>query len=116
MTTDLKQIDPARITRFLNLSTRQISPNVTSALQQARLKALSRQKTRSHILALSSEQGTIHSLFSSLSAQHWVAAGLLVAIFVIGSGYWQHIQQEEQIADTDVAILTDDLPIDAFVD
>lgn len=116
MTANPKQFNPSRITQLLNISTRQITPEVASALQKTRQHALSRQKAHSRALALSSGHGLPYALFDSFPVQDWMAAGLLVAMLVIGSGYWQHIQQEDQIADTDVAILTDDLPIDAFVD
>jgi len=40
---------------------------------------------------------------------------LLVAILMFAAGYWQHAQ-EQQISEIDVAILTDEMPIEVFVD
>jgi hypothetical protein len=39
---------------------------------------------------------------------------LLAAILFEGTSYWQNVQ-EQQIDETDVAILTGDLPIEVFV-
>lgn len=106
-------LDPGKITRLLTLSARQLDQNTLSALSIARQKALERQSVRSPFFALNTGHGT-HRLLPNM-AHPWVIAGLLVATLILGTGYWQHIQ-EQQIDDTDVAILTDDTPIDVFVD
>jgi uncharacterized protein DUF3619 len=106
-------LDPGKITRLLTLSARQLDQNTLSALSIARQKALERQSVRSPFFALSTGHGT-HRLLPNI-AHPWVIGGLLAAVLVLGTGYWQHIQ-EQQIDDTDVAILTDDTPIDVFVD
>ncbi len=106
-------LDPGKITRLLTLSARQLDQNTLSALSIARQKALERQSARSPFFALSTGHGT-HRLLPNI-AHPWVIAGVLAAVLVLGTGYWQHIQ-EQQIDDTDLAILTDDTPIDVFVD
>ena len=110
MNTDL---DPGKITRLLTMSARQLDQSALSALSSARQKALERQSVRSRFFALSTGHGS-HRLLPNI-AHPWVMAGLLVATLILGTGYWQHVQ-EQQIDDTDLAILTDDTPIDVFVD
>jgi hypothetical protein len=106
-------LDPGKITRLLTLSARQLDQSTLSALSISRQNALARQSVRSPAFALSTGHGT-HRLLPNI-AHPWVIAGLLVAALILGTGYWQHIQ-EQQIDETDVAILTDDMPIDVFVD
>ena len=107
------KLDPGKITRLLTLSARQLDQKTLSSLTTAREKALARQSVRSPFFVLSTGHGS-HRLLPGM-AHPWVVAGLLVATLILGAGYWQHIQ-EQQIDETDVAILTDDMPIDVFVD
>lgn len=107
-----KNLDPEKITRLLTVSSRQLDQRTLSALSSARATALQRQLVRSPVFALNTGHG-IHRLISS-PIRLWVAAVLLVATITIGMSYWNHLQ-EQQIEETDLAILTDDMPIDVFV-
>jgi hypothetical protein len=106
-------LDPGKITRLLTLSARQLDQGTLSALSIVRQKALARQSVRSPFFALSTGHGT-HRLLPNI-AHPWAITALLVAALVVGTGFWHNIQ-EQQIDETDVAILTDDMPIDVFVD
>ncbi len=116
-----QQFDPEKITRLLNQSTRQMDADAVtlSALADARQCALTMQAAQSP--AFSFATAYPHGLtrwtdrLIPHSAQMWIAALLLLAIFVTGAGYWQSMQ-EQQIDELDVAILTDDMPIEIFVD
>lgn len=108
----ITNLDPEKITRLLTLGTRQLDSGTVLALGSARQNALKRQSARPPVFALNTGHRA-HSLMSN-SPRTWVTAVLLVATLSIGMGYWNHMQ-EQQIDDTDVAILTDDLPIDVFV-
>jgi len=110
MTTNL---DPGKIAQLLTLSTRQLDESTVSALHNARQNALKRQAVRAPVFALVTGRGT-HRLIPD-SIQQWAVACLLVAMVIVGTSYWQHVQ-EQQISDIDLAILTDDLPIEVFVD
>jgi hypothetical protein len=110
MTTEL---DPGKIAKLLTQSSRQLDKGTLSALADARQNALKRQLVRTPAVALSTGRWT-HNLIPH-SRQQWLVTGLLVAIFVLIAGYWQHTQ-EQQISELDVAILTDELPIEVFVD
>lgn len=111
MTTGL---DPGKIARLLTQGIRQLDTTTLAALADARQNALKRQSVRAPVAALSTGRWT-HSLIPHPSVQQWLVTGLLVVIFVVAAGYWQHAQ-EQQISELDVAILTDDLPIEVFVD
>lgn len=110
MTTGL---DPNKIAQLLTQSTRQLDEATVSALADARREALKRKSAYSPVFTLSTGRW-VHNLIPH-SAHQWLAAGLLVAALLIVVGYWQHTR-EEQLSELDVAILTDDLPIEVFVD
>ncbi|MGC2047156.1 MAG: DUF3619 family protein [Gallionella sp.] len=107
------KLDSEKIAQLLTQSSRQLDSGTLSALSEARNNALKRQLVHSPAAALSSGRWT-HNLIPH-SGQQWLVTGLLVAIFVLMAGYWQHAQ-EQQISEIDVAILTDELPIEIFVD
>lgn len=115
------ELDPKKIAQLLTLSTRQLDEATLSALVNARQNALKRQRqsVRAPVFALTPASAHTSVRWTDRliphSAQPWIAAGLLAATLVAGTGFWQHVQ-EQQIDELDVAILTDDLPIDVFVD
>ena len=113
------ELDPGKVVRLLTHGTRQLDAVTISALVDARQKALKRQSVRASVLALAPISSYMPVRWTNKliphSAQLWIAAGLLVAALIAGTGYWQ-IVQEQQIDETDVAILTDELPIEVFVD
>jgi hypothetical protein len=113
------ELDPRKITQLLTQSTRQLDESILSALVNARQNALKRYSERAPVFAL-----TPASAHSSVrwtnrliphSAQPWIAAGLFAAVLIAGMSVWHNVQ-EQQISELDVAILTDDLPIEVFVD
>jgi hypothetical protein len=107
------KFNPKRIAQLLTQGTWQMEKGTLSALSDARQKALQRQSVRVPVFTLATGRWT--HLLSTFSNHQWVSAGLLAVMLVIGTGYWHHAQ-EQQIADLDVSILTDDLPIEVFVD
>ena len=113
------ELDPVKIARLLTQSARQLDEATVSALVDARQNALKKQLARTSVFALTPayahNSGRWTDRLMPRSAQAWIAAGLLVAILITGTSFWQHVQ-EQQIDELDVAILTDDLPIEVFVD
>jgi hypothetical protein len=107
------KLDPGKIVLLLTQGARQLDTATLSALADARRDALKKQSVHAPVFALNFGRWT-HNLVPH-SAQQWLITGLLVAIFVFSAGYWQHAQ-EQQISELDVAILTDELPIEVFVD
>lgn len=106
-------LNPKRVGQLLTQATWQMDTRVLTALSQAREKALERQSVRAPVFTLATGRWT-HFL-APISNHQWISSGLLAIMLVIGMGYWHHVQ-EQQIADLDVSILTDDLPIEVFVD
>lgn len=111
MTTEL---NPAKITRLLNQGTRHLDEQILSSLQQARAQALQRQTASAPILSFAGHRWS--SLLIPHTAQQWLAAGLLALVLVGGGSLWLQHQREQQINDLDVSILTDELPIELFID
>jgi Protein of unknown function (DUF3619) len=113
------ELDPGKIAQLLTQSVGHLDTATMSALVKARQNALKRQSVRTSVLSLSPASTNTPVLWSDRliphSVQPWIATGLLVAVLIAGTNYWQNIQ-EQQIDETDVAILTDDLPIEVFVD
>ncbi len=108
-----QELDPGKIAKLLDCSTQRLDGRVVSALNLARNNALQRQPAYAYALAPATARWT-HWL-APHSAQQWLAAAVLVAVIISGAGYWHHTQ-EQQISELDVAILTDELPIEVFVD
>ncbi|HSM97742.1 MAG TPA: DUF3619 family protein [Gallionella sp.] len=113
------ELDPRKIAELLTQGTRQLDAATISALVVARQNALKRQSARAPVFAPASvspqDLARWTDKLAPHSAQAWIAALLLVAILATGTSFWQSAQ-EQQIGELDVAILTDDLPIEVFVD
>jgi len=108
------KFNPGEIAQLLTQSTRQMDAQTLSALSQARRNALERQAAHAPVFALAGAGRGIYSLIPHAGTQ-WIAAGLLAATLVFGASYYHH-SQEQQIGELDVAILTDELPMEIFVD
>jgi hypothetical protein len=112
------ELNPEKVVQLLIKSTQQLDDTTLSALANARQNALKKQSVRVPVFTLTSASTHTPVRWTDRliphSAQPWIAAGLLAAILFAGTSYWQHVQ-EQQIDDTDVAILTGDLPIEVLV-
>lgn len=107
-------IAPQRIAQLLTRAAQQLDDNTASALRRARNVALERQSQHKPAFALSTGHGFRWLL--PHSAHQWVAMIIiLVAILFGGVSYWHHAH-ENDLAHLDTAILTDDLPLEVFVD
>ena len=105
---------PEAIAKLLTRAAQQLDGSTIAALRQARNVALQRQSLRKPVLSLSTGHG-MHWLVPH-SAHQWAAVVILLAATLVGGvNYWQHTQERELIH-LDVAILTDDLPLELFVD
>lgn len=114
--TNPKDINPEHIAQLLTRSAQQLDDNTLAALRRARAAAMERQAVSKPVFALSSGRG-MHWLVPH-SAYQWVATIILLAVILFGgASYWQQTQQQDyDISHLDVAILTDDLPLEVFVD
>ena len=111
---DRQDIDPERIAGMLTLAAEQLDSNTVEALRRARHAALDRQVVRASAYALDGKHG-LH-LPVPHTPRQWAAAALLLAVVAGSTGYWQHLRKHEMMAHLDVAILTDDMPLEVFVD
>ena len=107
-------IPPERIARLLTHATQQLDDGTVAALRRARSVALERQSLNKPVFALS----TGHNVrwLVPHSTDQWAATVILiVAILFGGASYWQHLHENE-LSRLDAAILTDDLPLEVFID
>jgi len=111
---DTKDVDPERVARLLTSAAQRLDDNTVASLRRARNVALERRSLSKPVAILSTGHG-IHWLMPH-SAHQWVATVILfVAVIFGGVDYWQHAHEVE-LARLDAAILTDDMPLEAFVD
>jgi hypothetical protein len=111
-----------KITTCLDRGTAQLKSGTAYRLQLARTEALARlalpqraaQPRLAHALA---GGGTVGGGASGVRPAMKFGLALLIALAaVFGYQQWQAYQQLKDIEDTDAAILSSDLPIDAFLD
>jgi len=69
---------------------------------------------KKHVFALSTGQGA-HWLMPH-STHQWVAVAILLVAMLFGGITYVHHTQEHDLAHLDAEILTDDLPLEVFVD
>lgn len=108
-----KPLAPEAIAKLLEQATSQLDAKTVASLLKARNIALARQLSTNPRLTLITSHTRNH--LSSHSLPRWGATTmLLAALFFGGVSYWQY-RHEEDIAHLDIAILTDDLPLEVFV-
>lgn len=105
------------IRRALDRGAREIDPSVSAQLVQARERALAGMR-RETGLQLAGHPGKVgHSLAPRLRVA-FALVGLSLGIF--GAYYWSPFDQGDdrvdEVAEVDSALLTDDLPVDAYAD
>ena len=112
-----------KITTYLDQGTAELKAGTAYRLQAARQEALARladpqrvtglQLAGAHAGGGSGTAGGGRSLWAN--GRLWVGIALIVAA---GFGFqqWQAYQQLKDIEETDAAILSSDLPIDAYLD
>jgi hypothetical protein len=100
---------------LLDRSTAQLDRDTLNRLRDARRMALQHQRTSQHVpvLAWLHEHGPAHA--SRHKSHHWGLVVLFAIILFSGIFYWQHAYEHDH-SDIDTAILTDDLPVDMYVD
>ena len=109
-----ERIAPERIARMLTHAVQQLDGHTVAALRRAHNAALEKQSQRKPVFALSAGHG-MHWLILH-SAHQWAATAILFAVILFGGvQYWEHTHESE-VAHLDIAILTDDLPLEVFVD
>jgi len=108
------------IKQALNQSTQRMDANTVADLRNARSRALDRHQAlqQAPVLAWLSHHGLwATSVSSAPKLQNWALAIILIAGIFSGMAYLQQPNEHERDhSELDIAILTDDLPVDAYVD
>lgn len=108
------KLDPKKIIHILNQSTNNLDQETLSGLQRARAQALQKQTTQAQVLQLAGHRWS--SYLAPHTRQQWFAAALLAVALAAGAGYlWQENHHQHNI-ELDEQILTDELPIEIFID
>lgn len=93
-----------------------LEPTTINRLKAAREQALARQRTAEPAFALAWADAVWGRLSGNpASAGIALAAGALV-FTLVGIQYWQRMPTVEEIEEIDAAILTGDLPMNAYLD
>ncbi len=106
-----------KITGYLDHGTAELKAGVAFRLQRARQRALS-QLAAEHApqLALAEPGGGSFGSHRFLAATRLSVAVLLLVAGVFAYNYWETQQQARDIEETDAAILSSELPIEAYLD
>jgi len=108
----------SKVARYLDHGSAGLKAGTAYRLQLAREEAMARfaDPRRASELSLAGAGGGTFGARQLLSdVRVWVGV-LLIAGSVLYYQYWQSMQLVRELADTDAAILTSDLPIEAYVD
>jgi hypothetical protein len=106
------------IGKLLNRSAAQLDQRTLDKLQSARRFALKYQQDTQHTPVLSwlTQHGLVgHHSTVGHKTFNWGLATLLVVVLLAGALYMQQSYDHDH-SDIDIAILTDDLPVDMYVD
>ena len=104
----------SRIRQLLNQGTHEVQPKVAQRLAEARERALERLGTEPALEWADNVTGDGVG-WAGLAVRVLVPVAMLVAC--AGAVYtWQQNQRAAEIEEVDALLLTDDLPIDAYLD
>ena len=107
------QIDHKQIAALLTQSAQQLDEDIVSALGEKRAQALQKQRVREPAFSFSAIGHRAHNLMPH-STNQWVAAAIVLVAIISGAAvFWSNMQDHQN---PDMAILTGDMPLDAFVD
>jgi hypothetical protein len=102
-----------RIRQILNQGTHEVKPGIAQRLAAARQRALERHAAEPALAWADNVTGSIG--WAGLAVRVLVPLAMLVAF--AGAAYtWQQNQRAAEIEEVDALLLTDDLPIDAYLD
>ncbi len=100
--------------RLLDSSAAGLDRETVDRLHAARRQALQHQRVSATTWV--SQNGTLHGhLQLSQRALNWIIAAIVISLLAINLNYWDRASEHDH-SDIDIAILTDDLPVDLFVD
>ncbi len=103
-----------KLVYLLDESTQRLDTDIAKRLHAARTQALSRQKLESPAYSLAGAGAYFRDQFSSLRRSGLSLLALVV--IAVGAQCWGQSQRLAEIEEVDSALLSDDLPIDAYLD
>lgn len=110
----MNKLNHKDIKRLLDRSADHLDRTTLDGLHAAHKHALQRQRASSP--AWVSQNGTLHGHWQiSQRALNWIIAAVVVTLLAINLTYWERASEHDH-SDIDIAILTDDLPVDMYVD
>lgn len=109
-----RDVTPEHIAKLLTHATQQLDDSTIAGLRRAHDRALARQAVSRPVFALDAGHG-IHWPLPH-TARQWMTAAILLALLASGISYWHHAREHEAGHHLDIAILTDDLPMEVFID
>ncbi len=106
-----------RIARYLNHGVDHIEPGVRERLIAARNTALSKYRERPQLVAGLAWAGAAARIVEHrhYGARYLIAVATIV-LALVGIAYWQSTWPVNELADIDTSLLTDELPINAYLD
>lgn len=108
------KLNHKEVGRLLNQSTNQLNRSTLNGLRKARQQALINQRVEAPIWV--NQNGVLHGqLQLSQRALNWIIVAVVASLLAINLTYWDRTYEHDH-SDVDIAILTDDLPVDMFVD
>lgn len=93
-----------------------LDPATLSRLKAAREQALTRQRLTEPVFVLAWADAISDRLSGSNTPLRVALAGAALILALIGIQYWQQTPTVEEIEEIDAALLTGDLPINAYLD
>ena len=93
-----------------------LKPAELKRLKLAREQALARQRLSEPQFALVWVDAVVGRLSGSPASAGVVLAGAALILGLVGIQYWQRTPSVEEIEEIDAALLTSDLPINAYLD
>ena len=105
-----------RIKQVLNRGL-DLEPGKLARLKEAREQALARQRTRARGVVLAWADNVTGGWGSPSALIPRVLLPMVLLIFgLVAIGQWRETQQAAEIEEIDAAVLTGDLPLDAYLD
>jgi len=105
-----------KIVQHLNYGADEIDAATRGRLLAARKEALSHYKAKPEpVWSLAWAGHTLSVGGHRFETRHLIAVGALIAA-LIAMVYWQNLGPSNEIAEIDLGLLTDDLPINAYLD
>ena len=93
-----------------------LDPAILKRLKAARAQALARQRMAEPAFALAWVDAVVGRISGNPASASVALAGAALILALVGIQYWQRSPSVEELEEIDTAILTSDLPINAYLD